>query len=444
MAGADAGAYDGGPGSDRQSVRERAFRILAGTVGALFLAFAALGGAFLWYDDATNWVIHTHQVRTGIADLLQHLTEAESAERAYVMTGERRFSDQAEAGERAARRDLGAVERLTEDNPAQQARAKGLRQTMDIRLVVIDRVLAARAAGDPVAAIRIMREGRGIAAMVEVRRQLAALDDAERRLQAKRRSQTATVRVVILLALVAFAAALAGLFIKAMRDLDLDRRREAEVARRLRQLLDDRTLLLDEVNHRVKNSLQQIASVVRLQARAVPHPDAREALNKTLDRIMAVGRVHEQLYKTGGEVGRFDAGLYAETLARELVESLGRDDVALETEVEHIGLDLRQAVPMALILNELITNALKYGCPVGRPCRIRVVFGTEGENYRLSVSDNGPGLPPAPPEGEAAKPLQSLGMRAIQALARQLEGEFIVERPPAGAAFAVVFPRSPA
>ena len=438
MAEAGTDARDAGTG--RQNARERAFRLLAGTVTALFLAFAALGGAFLWYDDAAGWVSHTHRVRTGIADLLQDLTDAESAQRGYVLTGERRFAAEVAAARREALTDLRSVEQLTRDNPAQQARAEALRKAMDIRLAIIDRTVAARAAGDPVAAIRIIREGQGIAAMAEARRQVLALDGAERDLETQRRARTSSIKIVVLVALVGFAAILAALFIKAMRDLDLDREAEAATARRLRQLLADRSLLLDEVNHRVKNSLQQIASVVRLQARAVSQPEAREALDKTLDRIMAVGRVHEQLYQAGGHVGQFDAGLYAETLARELVDSLAREDVVLETEITPALLDVRQAAPLALILNELITNALKYGCPVGKPCRIRVMFRAEGENYRLSVSDDGPGLP----QGAAPKTTKSLGMRAIQALVRQLEGEFIVEQPQTGAAFAVVFPRSQA
>jgi two-component sensor histidine kinase len=134
----------------------------------------------------------------------------------------------------------------------------------------------------------------------------------------------------------------------------------------------------------------------------------------------------------------FDAGTYAKALAHDLVNSLGRDDVELVTEVEPLMLDLRQAVPLALILNELVTNALKYGCPTDRPGRIRVGLGTEGEAYRLSVSDDGEGLP----KGFAPRSTTSLGMRAIEALARQLGGRFVVEQPESGAAFAVVFPRS--
>lgn len=201
---------------------------------------------------------------------------------------------------------------------------------------------------------------------------------------------------------------------------------------------DDQAALIDEVNHRVKNALQQVASLVRLQARAATDPATRQALDTTLGRIMAVGRAHEQTYRVREDQGDFDAGLYTRTLARDLIGAAGRDDVALETEVISVWLDARQATPLALILNELVTNALKHGCPAGRPGRIRVVLGTEGGDYRLSVSDDGPGLP----AGLAPRSRTSLGLRAVDALARQLQGRLVVEPTKTGASLAVVFPRA--
>lgn len=425
-------------GADRQGARERAFRLLAATVGALFLTFASLGGIFLWYDSAARSVSHTHQVRSGISDVLQALSDAESAQHAYVLTGDRIFVAQVNASRAKAEHDLQAVTALTEDNGDQQARLQVLRTQMAKRLSVIDQTMAARAAGAPVAAIRIIRRGEGIAAMAEIRRLVAELDRTEANLEAQRAERASAIRILVLLTLAGFAGLLAGLFIRALRDINLDREAEADTAERLRALLADRTLLLDEVNHRVKNSLQQIASVVRLQSRASEHADTREALDKTLTRIMAVGRVHEQLYKAGGQIGLFDAGAYAEALARELVESMGAENIVLETEVEPILLDVRQAGPLALILNELITNALKYGCPTDRTPRIQVTFGTDGDDYRLRVSDNGAGLP----KGFTPKKTKSLGMRAIDALARQLAGRFEIEDAEVGARFSVVFPKS--
>ncbi|CAN7550321.1 CHASE3 domain-containing protein [Phenylobacterium sp. LjRoot164] len=426
------------PSASRQAARERAFRLLAGTVTALFLAFAALGGSFFWYDRAAGWLTHAHEVRIEIEGLRLSLTEAESAQRAFILTGDSQFTRQIEGARTSAAIHISALERLTRDNPEQQERLTRLQALMLTRMDVIDQTVAARRTGSPGAAIQIIRRGHGVAAMQGVRAIAAELELEEQRLQRQREHQVAVVRTVIIASLIIFAALLALLFFKALRDISLDREAEADVAQRLRRLLADRTLLLDEVNHRVKNSLQQIASVVRLQSRAVEHHDAREALNRTLDRIIAVGRVHEQMYKADDAIGAFDAGRYTEALAQDLVNSLGRDDVALETAIEHAVLDVKQAVPLALILNELITNALKYGCPPDRPSKIRVAFGTDGELYRLSVADDGEGLP----KDFSPRQRKSLGMRAIEALARQLGGRFEIEQPKSGASFAVVFPRS--
>ena len=432
---AQAGAV---PSISRQAARERAFRLLAGTVTALFLAFAALGGAFLWYDRAAGWLTHAHEVRIKIEGLRLSLTEAESAQRAFILTGDSQFTRQIEGARTAAAIHISALERLTADNPEQLERLARLQALMTTRMEVIDQTIAARRTGSPGAAIQIIRGGRGVEAMHGVRAIAAELEQEERRLQRQREHQVTVVRSVIVASLMIFAALLALLFFKALRDISLDREAESDVAQQLRRLLDDRSLLLDEVNHRVKNSLQQIASVVRLQARSVEHADAREALNRTLDRIIAVGRVHEQMYKTDDAIGAFDAGRYTEALAQDLVSSLGRDDVALETRIEHAVLDVKQAVPLALILNELITNALKYGCPPDRPSKIKVALGTDGELYRLSVADDGEGLP----KDFSPTKRRGLGMRAIEALARQLGGRFEIEQPKAGASFAVVFPRS--
>jgi len=148
--------------------------------------------------------------------------------------------------------------------------------------------------------------------------------------------------------------------------------------------------------------------------------------------------VHERLYKAEGEFGVFDGGAYAAALAQELVESLAREDIQLSTDVESIELDSRQAAPLALILNELVTNALKYGCPPDRPGKIHVGFRTVGDHHRLSVSDEGDGLP----EDFAPSSKKSLGMRAIEALARQLDGRLTIEPSAVGATFVVEFPRS--
>jgi len=424
--------------SDRQQARERAFRLLLSALAALLLTFAALAGVLLWYDSANRWVTHTHRVRSNIGDVLQALTDGEAAQRGYLLTGDPQFLRQVAASRVVAEAKASALEALTRDNSEQLRRVQILREAMRTRLAVIERTLALGRAGDMAGAVRVIQGGEGLAAMAVVRALTVELDAAEARLEADRAARAQTVRALVVIALLVFALVLGWLFVKMNRDIGLDRDAEAERAERLAALLQERTLLIDEVNHRVKNSLQQITSVVRLQARALEPGDARDALDKTLSRIMAVGRVHERLYKAEGEFGVFDGGAYAAALAQELVESLAREDIQLSTDVESIELDSRQAAPLALILNELVTNALKYGCPPDRPGKIHVGFRTVGDHHRLSVSDEGDGLP----EDFAPSSKKSLGMRAIEALARQLDGRLTIEPSAVGATFVVEFPRS--
>ena len=124
-------------GSNRQLARERAFRLLALTVTALFLAFAALGGAFVWYDRAAAAVSHTHEVRTGIDGLRQALTDAESAQRAFILTGDSQFAGRVESSRKIAHRQIDTLDRLTADNPLQQRRIDVLRSLFEIRVGIL-------------------------------------------------------------------------------------------------------------------------------------------------------------------------------------------------------------------------------------------------------------------------------------------------------------------
>ncbi len=423
--------------TDRQKMRERAVRQLMAALTALFFTFTAIGGMFLWHDSTTRGVIRTHQVRSATADVLQALSDAETAQRSYLLTAAPRYLDQVRQSRAMAQATAARLVKLTRDNPAQQGRVRRLQNAVAQRIVVIDRIVSLSRAGDAAGAVRIVMGDESLAASAAVRALTEELDAAEARLHAEREARARAAKALLALSLVAFGLILAWLFVKMNRDIGLDREIEAEQVEQLRQLLAERELLIDEVNHRVKNSLQQVASVVRLQARALELGPAREALDKTLTRIMAVGRVHEQLYKGEGAYGQFDAGAYAEELARDLVKSLARDDVRLTTEVDSVELDMRRAAPLALVLNELVTNAVKYGCPAGRPGEIHVGLRAQGDRYRLSVSDQGDGLP----KGFSITSTNTLGMRAVAALAKQLGGRLEVERRSGGATFAVAFPR---
>jgi two-component sensor histidine kinase len=188
-----------------------------------------------------------------------------------------------------------------------------------------------------------------------------------------------------------------------------------DLAQELRELVHEKELLIKEVHHRVKNNLQVVTSLLRLQARTIEDPAAREAFRVCQDRVAAIARVHERLYHSSN-VARIDLHTYAAQLVREVscAYVVHPDAISITTELDPIALRLDDAVPWALILNELVTNALKHGFPDGRRGQIRIACRDVGDGrIELTVADDGVGLP-------AHKAAPQLPLVAM--LARQLGG----------------------
>ena len=191
---------------------------------------------------------------------------------------------------------------------------------------------------------------------------------------------------------------------------------EREVAKRTRDLteaLAAKTMLVHEVDHRVKNNLQMVASLLAMQTRTITDPVAQAAMKSMLNRIEALGTVHRRLYQSR-DVERFDVAAFAQDLADDLVRGSGRSDVRLHLDLEEVEVPVEKAPPIALIMNELITNALKHAFAGERPGRLSVSVRPEGSYVAIRITDNGRGMP--------EQPLRtgSFGKRLIENLARQL------------------------
>ncbi len=208
--------------------------------------------------------------------------------------------------------------------------------------------------------------------------------------------------------------------------LDITRRKRAEEA--LRRALEGQEILLREVNHRVKNSLQLVSSMLSLQSARLDDPEMRALIQEAQYRVHAVASVHERLYRSQ-DLRSVDLDVFLETLCRDLEESVADDEDAISVEVaaEPVTVANDRAVPIALILNELLTNAIKYAYPERRGT-IKVTLASEKEGrVSLTVADAGVGLP----EGFSERRQASLGYRIIDGLARQIGGEVrIAERKP--------------
>lgn len=205
------------------------------------------------------------------------------------------------------------------------------------------------------------------------------------------------------------------------------------------QLLAEKELLLRELHHRVKNSLQMVSSLLGLQMRQIADPEARRHFGEASRRVGAIALVHDRLHE-GDLTGRVEVGQYLRDLCAELERSLtgrhGRPVITVAT--DRVELAIERAVPLALIVNELVTNALKYAYPDGpSDASVSVNLPVEGPGtLRLEVTDRGRGRPSDFDSGRSA----GLGMKLVIALAKQLDGRLSFARQVPGAQFAIELP----
>ncbi len=206
---------------------------------------------------------------------------------------------------------------------------------------------------------------------------------------------------------------------------DITLRKLAELA--LQAALKEKTALLNEVHHRVKNNLQVVTSLLRLERGRNTHAPTQAVLNDMQGRIRAMALLHESIYRAG-TFAAIDLGAYASEIATQAFASLrtGTGTLRLRLDLSPLQVGLDQATTCGLLLTELISNALKHGFPDGGSGAIRIVLqpvvaprtGSEIDQWRLRVSDTGVGLP----ANFAARQQESLGMQLAYGLASQLGG----------------------
>lgn len=205
--------------------------------------------------------------------------------------------------------------------------------------------------------------------------------------------------------------------------------------RKLEMALERQHSLLKEVNHRIKNSLTIVASMLSLQASAVSDPALTTHLEEAARRVAAVAKAHDQLYH-GTDVEQLDVGRYIEGLCKEVDASVAHCEVQTNVEAGII-IPTDNAISAALIVNELIINAAKHAYRGKSKCAILVTVARTGvDHVSLSVRDEGAGLPP---DFDIQK-AKGLGMRIVNSLARQMKGELGLRAHNPGTEFIVTFP----
>jgi two-component sensor histidine kinase len=205
---------------------------------------------------------------------------------------------------------------------------------------------------------------------------------------------------------------------------------------RVREDIREKSVLLKEIHHRVKNNLQIIVSLLNLQSGNMKDRKVLAAFEEIRHRVYSMALLHEKLYKSEN-FADVPFKEYLSTLCRDLVAAFGATDrLKMDFDLEEIDLSIDTAVPCGLIVNELITNAIKHAFPKGRKGLIRVRFRRmKGKSAELTVRDDGTGLPAGFNPARAA----TLGLKIIHILTDQINGKLHV-RSGKGAEFRLVFP----
>jgi two-component sensor histidine kinase len=197
-----------------------------------------------------------------------------------------------------------------------------------------------------------------------------------------------------------------------------------EIDQQVRSTLKEKEILLQEVHHRVKNNLQVISSMLNLQRRFIEDPKMLDILEESQNRISTMSFIHESLYQNS-DFSSIGFTEYLKRLTQNLIHSYSRvaTGVALDCTLDDVHINLKQAIPCGLIVNELVSNSLKYAFPNKEGGTINLRVERKGEDIEIEVSDDGVGLP----DDFDFETNESLGVYLVQALTDQLDGTLVVD-----------------
>lgn len=233
---------------------------------------------------------------------------------------------------------------------------------------------------------------------------------------------------------------------------DITHRKLAEAEHRkaeeqIEASLREKEVLLKEIHHRVKNNLGIVSGLLQMQVRRNQNPQANIILRDSQNRIASIALVHEKLYRSD-DLANIDFSQYVRDLVVYLFDSydISSSQITLAVQVENVSLDIETAIPCGLVINELVSNALKHAFPHNQPGQIQIYFSQQpasevpGDKRRftLSIQDNGIGMP----ADLDIRKTKTLGMTLIQGLVRQIGGQLEIQNH-AGTKFIITFTQSP-
>jgi two-component sensor histidine kinase len=414
------------------------YRFVIGVIFGLSLLLVAPQLIFSRVLDSIQWISHTHEVRLTIEQVLGSLVTSIAMQRKFLITHDPGIlGPYSEAHDDTADR----AQRLTAlvaDNPPQQDRAAHLAELIGRRLDWLDQVIRQAQDGDAPAALLSEHSIDMTRLIAEIRRRAAEMDGEEQSLLSERQHRLDTLRALFFGATVAIGAGVLTLVWVLFAGANRAARSEEKMSLDLKSALGEKIKLLKEINHRVGNSLQLIGTLIDMQAHKRDDPKLAEELAEARARIMAVGLVHKRLHQADA-VDDLEFSDYLRNFCEELSSSLELNG-RLSCRADAIKLPVETAVAAGLIINELVTNAMKHGYQHRPEGKIVIGLKVFEMAVELRVRDWGVGVP----DGFNPEAQTGIGMLIVRTLTRQLQGTLSIIPCQPGTQALVTFPRSTA
>lgn len=428
------------------------------TVG--FLALFAIVGMTMWLSNRaqnfTDAVAVDLALRTAASELRDALRTAEASQRGYLLTGNEIYLAPYDTAKTQAERQLKIVQDALKSDADRAAMMARLAAVVAEKFAETDGTIAAKSAGADAEAIAVIRTNRGKALMDEANVFLTGIIlTSEERLSARgmeQRQNADRLRAVSIIAGLVIVVVVTGVVITVVRyareiaqardevraaNVGLEERVQTRTADLARARARAETLLA-EVNHRVANSLQLVAALVKLQSNAVKETAAKDALAETQGRITAISLVHKKLY-TSGDVKAVALDDYLRGLLEHLETAMRAEGhtATLRLELEPLTLPTDRSVSVGVVVTEWVTNAFKYAYPDGHgEVRVRLARTPAG-GAELTVEDDGIGRGAAPVSKGTG-----IGTRIVNMMAADLDAKIAYENRAPGTTARLVLPEA--
>lgn len=441
------------PAFPRLGARLRSATVTIIAISVVAIAVILAAWINLQARRAADSVSHAIEIRERAERFLGRVRDAETGQRGYLLTGQAAYLEPFTEGSAAAVPELEVLAALVDADPAQKQRTATLREATLTKLTELNQTVELARNGRRDEAIAVLRDGPGIATMDKLRDLVGEIQQAENiRLRSlyrreERRRLWGSSGIVV---------ALAGLAFAAWQVLRRRQRRSTQLAvsnAELEQIVSDRTreleserlrieALLRDVNHRVGNNLAMVSALLNVQSRQTREPAVKAALAQAQSRIQAIAAGQRRL-RLDIETDAIDARPYMEDLLAEIGKSAEGRPISINLDMDSIRLPGRDAVSYVVIVNELVTNAIKHAFPDGMTGQIAIRLARveqEGEPaLSLSIEDDGVGMP-------AEIQNKGLGQTVIASLLRSMRATMTSqplhpgsERP--GTRVTVIFPK---